>query len=246
MILPWQISCERNTPSCCQIGELVYAETRPHGEMGSKRVYWINGNRIGVADHDDDAMEACEAAILRMMDSFQGITFVKKGNIEIKLGRLEDEEVEAIVCPWGKDTGLAGVSSGLVRAGGTDFLNFMQRIDTIKVCQARISLGGKLPCKFVVHVACPAWRGGKHDELSKLEDCYSACVTGFRDVVIKEASFPCLGMGGNLFPMDKALEVLSTFAQFVVESKILRRLRFVTPSKDVFWSLKSKLMEEDE
>jgi hypothetical protein len=82
--------------------------------------------------------------------------------------------------------------------------------------------------------------------MSKLEECYSACATGFRDLVIREASFPCLSMGGNLFPLDKAISAISMFAKFVSQSKILRRFRVVTPSKDVFWSLRSMLMEENQ
>jgi len=244
MILPWQVSCERNTFSSCQMGELAYLETKPYGDFGDGRTCWLNGTKIGIADNDDSAMDLCERKAYKFLSSFQGVQFVKRGVVEIKLGKLEEEEVETIVCPWGKDTGLAGVSASLVKSGGIDFLGFMRRIDTIKVGQARISLGGKLPCKFVTHVACPRWRGGQGNEMELLEECYSACATGFRDVVIKEASFPCLGMGGNLFPQDKALAVLYGFVKFVSESKMMRRLRVVTPLKDVFWSLRSMLTEE--
>ena len=244
MILPWTVSCERNTCSCCQIGELVYAETRPYGEFGEKRTFWVNGRRLGVANNDDQAMEFCEKEIRSLLCSFPGIEFVKKGPLEIKVGNIEKEEVEAIFCPWGKDTGLAGVSSCVIRDGGPEMLGFMRRIDTIKVGQARISTSGNLPCKFVIHVACPQWRGGTDNEVYQLEEAYSACISGLKDLVIKEAALPCLGMGGNAFPEEKALLVLAGFVKYVLDSRMMRRLRIITPSKAVFWDLRSILMEE--
>lgn len=237
MRLPWFPSDSGMT---CQVGDLIYAETRLEKNGVS---CWLNGNKLGVVEDSESGMDACERQMLSFLGAFPGVKFFKMGSVEVKMGWIEEEDLEAIVCPWGKNTGLAGTSMSILKAGGKPMLGLMRRISQLEVGSARISLAGKLRCRFVIHVGCPQWRGGENNEMPNLERCYTACVLGCRDTRIKDVCFPVLGAGGNSFPLPSALGVLIPFARLVDSSGFLRTMRILTPSKDIFNDICSSLME---
>jgi O-acetyl-ADP-ribose deacetylase (regulator of RNase III) len=90
-----------------------------------------------------------------------------------------------------------------------------------------ISSGHSLPCKIVIHVTGPVWRGGMEGEVDKLITTYRNILTSADNIGVNKISIPCISTGTYGFPKeDAAVLAIDTIKEFMENSP--RSIRVVT------------------
>ncbi|MDO5136855.1 MAG: macro domain-containing protein [Oscillospiraceae bacterium] len=135
-------------------------------------------------------------------------------------------DVDAIMNPT--NSGLYGVSGidGLVhKAGGSELEAQCSLLRPICIGEAVLTLSYGLPCKKIVHVAVPRWRGGLAGEKLLLKNAYlEGLRAAFNEPDIHSLAIPLMGSGGYKFPMSVAFNIANdTLQEFCDEIKRKRR-----------------------
>ncbi len=154
-----------------------------------------------------------EGLAKRQADKADDVRLVKgrKGNaiLEIALGDITDEAVDAIVNPTNQ--GLFGtgqtVDGAVHRRGGSALTRACRDIGHCEVGKAVFTEGYGLPARYVIHTAVPKWRGGRPSDLTLLESCYRASLELARRLGVDTLAFPAIGAGSNGYPLDIASDV---------------------------------------
>lgn len=123
------------------------------------------------------------------------------------------------------------VNSYSTRSSGRDSLNravqqaaghrlglACQRIDGIVVGTARLTLGYRLPAKYVIHTVVPTSHGPTTAEEAQLRACYRACLNIARLRRFKTIAFPVLGSGTRGFQFQFAATIALTEIQRFLEA----------------------------
>jgi O-acetyl-ADP-ribose deacetylase (regulator of RNase III) len=72
---------------------------------------------------------------------------------------------------------------------------------------AKITKGGRLPAKFVIHTVGPVWRGGADGEPALLARCYLRAIEIAADRGLASVAFPGISTGIYGYPVDLAARV---------------------------------------
>ena len=64
-----------------------------------------------------------------------------------------------------------GVSGAIHRAGGPEIAEECRRIGGCPTGDARITTGGALPARYVIHAVGPVWHGGRSEERRVGKEC---------------------------------------------------------------------------
>ena len=137
--------------------------------------------------------------------------------------------VEAIVNPANKMLlGGMGLDGAIHKAAGPYLLDECRALKGCNVGEAKITKGYELPAKFIIHTACPAWRGGGFDEEIALAKCYNSCLGLAVKKRIKTIAFPSLCTGPYGFPISKAAPtVFNEVKNFVSVNDVFEKIIFV-------------------
>lgn len=100
--------------------------------------------------------------------------------------------------------GGGGVDGAIHRAAGPELLKECRLIGGCPMGEARITKGGLLPARFVIHTVGPVWRGGAHGEDALLDSAYRSVLELARDRGIGTIAFPAVSTGAYGFPPDRA------------------------------------------
>lgn len=107
--------------------------------------------------------------------------------------------------------GGAGVDGAIHRAAGPDLLAECRLHPGCPTGQALMTLGYRLPARFVIHAVGPHWRGGHHGEPDLLASAYrSAFALAIKEASIKTIAFPAISTGVYRFPKDLAATIALT------------------------------------
>jgi O-acetyl-ADP-ribose deacetylase len=88
--------------------------------------------------------------------------------------------------------------------------------------EAVITLGYKLPAKYIIHTAGPKWFGGDLDEIKLLAQCYKSALDIALNYKLESIAFPLLSSGSYAFPKEEALKTaIQVLQDFVLEHDIL-------------------------
>ena len=108
--------------------------------------------------------------------------------------------------------GGGGVDGAIHRAAGPELLAVCRELGGCKVGEAQVTMGFRLPAKFIVHAVAPRWFGGGNGECELLATCYRSCLVAARSVRAASIAFPCLGTGAYLFPKPLAADIAGIYA----------------------------------
>ncbi len=158
-----------------------------------------------------------------------GIT-VGNTRLELVRGDIVDQATEAIVNAANRGlAGGGGVDGAIHRAGGPQIMEECRRIGGCPTGQARITTGGNLKARYVIHAVGPVYNDGASDESALLSNAYRNSLRLAVENDLRSVAFPSLSTGAYRYPLrDAASIALKTTIEFLKnERHHLNLVRFV-------------------
>ena len=133
-------------------------------------------------------------------------------------------ECDAIVNPSNCDLKPGGgVDLAVHTEAGQELQESCKALGGCEIGKAVITQGFKLPCKYVIHTAGPAWNNEKPKEQEKLlKSCYKECLKLAKENNCKSVAVPLISAGLYGFPHEIVLRVATNVIQeFLFENEML-------------------------
>ena len=168
---------------------------------------------------------------------------VQNTRIEAVRGDITKESVDAIVNAANTTLlGGGGVDGAIHRAGGTAILEECRTLNGCSTGDAKITTGGNLPAKHVIHTVGPVYRDGQHGEPDLLAGCYRRSLEVARENNCRTVAFPAISCGVYGYPISEAAAIaVKTVAEFAETHDDVELVRFVLFSPDVEDAFRSAL-----
>ena len=149
--------------------------------------------------------------------------------IEIVEGDLTRQAVDAIVNAANESLlGGGGVDGAIHRAGGPAILEACRKLGGCRTGDAKITTGGNLPAKYVIHTVGPIYRDGKRGEPELLASCHRRSLEVAVDNKLKTIAFPAISCGVYGYPIPEAARIaMCTVADFLDSRDEIELVRFV-------------------
>lgn len=124
--------------------------------------------------------------------------------------------------------GGGGVDGAIHRAGGPQILEECRAIGGCPTGDARITSGGRLKARHVIHAVGPVYRDGKRGEAALLAGAYRKSLELATKHGIRTISFPAISTGAYGYPVDEASRIaLATVRDYLREHPEFALVRFV-------------------
>jgi O-acetyl-ADP-ribose deacetylase (regulator of RNase III) len=149
--------------------------------------------------------------------------------LELVDGDITRQDTEAIVNAANSSLlGGGGVDGAIHRAGGPQILEECRKIGGCPTGEARITGGGRLAARWVIHTVGPIYRDGKHGEAELLAGAYRNSLRLAGERGIKTVAFPSISTGAYGYPIaDAARIALSTAMRYLSAHPDIALVRFV-------------------
>ncbi len=132
---------------------------------------------------------------------------IKDKKINIKLGDITEEKVDAIVNAANSNLKHGGgVAGAIVRKGGRIIQEESDKIGYVPVGKAVITVAGKLTCRYVIHAVGPVW--GEGEEEKKLKNTVLSVLKLATERGLKNISIPAISTGIFGFPKEKGTKII--------------------------------------
>jgi O-acetyl-ADP-ribose deacetylase (regulator of RNase III) len=128
--------------------------------------------------------------------------------IELVLGDITEQEVDAIVNAANPSLlGGGGVDGAIHRAGGPTILEECRLLDGCDPGDVKVTSGGALPARHVLHAVGPIWHGGSKGEAELLASCHRRAIRLASELGCRTVAFPAISTGAYGYPVELAAPV---------------------------------------
>jgi len=154
---------------------------------------------------------------------------VGRSVLELVEGDITRQDTEAIVNAANPSLlGGGGVDGAIHRAGGPKILEECRQIGGCPTGEARITTGGNLQARYVIHTVGPVYGDGLHREPELLASCYRESLKLASAKGVKTVAFPSISTGAYGYPLAAAARIaLQTVKAYLAEHPEIERVRFV-------------------
>lgn len=143
-----------------------------------------------------------------------------RGTIAVQVDDITTLAVDAIVNAANRSLlGGGGVDGAIHRAAGPQLVKECATLGGCNTGEAKITLGYKLPAKWVIHTVGPVYRG-KETDAELLSHCYSNSLDLARENDIHSIAFPAISTGIYGYPLKEATAIaVSTVERWLDDHK---------------------------
>ncbi|OHC07732.1 MAG: O-acetyl-ADP-ribose deacetylase [Planctomycetes bacterium RIFOXYD2_FULL_41_16] len=154
---------------------------------------------------------------------------INKSVLELVEGDITEQETDAIVNAANSSLlGGGGVDGAIHRAGGPKILEECRKLGGCPTGEARITTGGNLKAKYVIHTVGPIYSGGKQREAELLTNAYKNSLSLASQYKLKSVAFPSISTGAYGYPVNEASMVaLKTVINYFKTHTDIELVRFV-------------------
>jgi O-acetyl-ADP-ribose deacetylase (regulator of RNase III) len=150
--------------------------------------------------------------------------------LELVQGDITRQDTEAIVNAANTTLlGGGGVDGAIHRAGGSSILDECRRLGGCATGDAKLTGGGALAARFVIHAVGPVYRDGRRGEPALLASAYRRSLEVAIEHGVRTVAFPSISTGAYRFPIAAAAPLaLETVAELAsARPGALALIRFV-------------------
>ena len=148
--------------------------------------------------------------------------------IQLLQGDITEMHVDAIVNAANRSLlGGGGVDGAIHRAAGSKLLEACKKLDGCKTGEAKITMGYRLPARYVIHTVGPVWHGGQIGEPEQLASAYNNSLKLAKEHQLTTIAFPNISTGVYAFPKRQAAEIaIKTVADFLKNDTSIEEVTF--------------------
>ena len=156
--------------------------------------------------------------------------------LELVEGDITRQDTDAIVNAANSSLlGGGGVDGAIHRAGGPKILEECRQIGGCPTGEARLTTGGNLKARYVIHTVGPVYQGGGRREPELLASCYRESLKLASSKGLTSVAFPSISTGAYGYPLSEAARVaLKTVMDYLSQHQEIKLARFVLFGRAAF------------
>jgi O-acetyl-ADP-ribose deacetylase (regulator of RNase III) len=171
---------------------------------------------------------------------------IGQSSLELVEGDITQQDTDAVVNAANKYLRPGGGVDGAIhRAGGPAIEAECRGLGGCPTGEARITTGGNLKAKYVIHTVGPVYKDGLHREPELLASCYRESLKLASARGLKSLAFPSISTGVYGYPMADAAQVaLNTVTDYLAQHPEIKLVRFVLlgrPAYEVYEKVLTEL-----
>lgn len=149
--------------------------------------------------------------------------------LELVEGDITEQSTDAVVNAANRTLlGGGGVDGAIHRAGGPRILEECRKLGGCDTGDAKITTGGNLLAKHVIHTVGPVYRDGKHKEADLLAKSYKRSLEVASENGVKTIAIPSISTGAYGYPLEQAARIaVSTVIDYLKTHQDITLVRFV-------------------
>lgn len=149
--------------------------------------------------------------------------------LELVLGDITKQDTDAIVNAANASLlGGGGVDGAIHRAGGPQILEECKKVGGCETGKVKITTGGNLPARYVIHAVGPIYQGGKNREDKLLASCYRHSLETAESNHLQSIAFPSISTGAYRYPLHEAAAIaIQTVYHYLANGCTIHLVRFV-------------------
>jgi len=154
---------------------------------------------------------------------------IGRSRIELVHGDITAQDTAAIVNAANTSLlGGGGVDGAIHRGGGAAILEACKRLNGCATGDAKITTGGRLTAKYVIHTVGPVYHDGLHDEARLLASAYRRSLEVAAEHHVRSIALPSISTGAYRYPIASAARLaITTVAGALPAFPEIELVRFV-------------------